>query len=233
VDWELRAAGAAAVDVNAPMGPARLASVVGWVAESGPADAVDLGCGRGALAVALAVALGPGARVVGIDVDAEAVAAARDRAVAAGVADRCTFERADAADLAVPSDATTCVAASHAFGGLVPALGRVLDLTRPGGVAVLADGIWATRPDEWCRSTFGDLPTRDDLVEAAEQIGWALEDVDGSSLEEWDDFETAWSAGVEAVGTAAAHEFAASRREEYQRYRGVLGFAWVMLRRPG
>jgi cyclopropane fatty-acyl-phospholipid synthase-like methyltransferase len=233
VDWELRAAGAAALDVNAPMGPDRLASVVGWIAESAPVDVVDLGCGRGALAVALAEALGPGSRVVGVDVDAEAVAAARDRAAAAGVADRCTFERADAADLAAAHDAVTCVAASHALGGLIPALGRLLDLTRPGGVAVLGDGIWATRPDEWCRTTFGDLPTRDDLVEAAEQIGWILEDVDGSTLAEWDDFEAAWSAGVEAVGTPAARDFAASRRQEYQRYRGVLGFAWVMLRRPG
>lgn len=232
MDQTVRAAGAAAVDVNAPMGADRVAEIAAWIAADDPGVVLDLGCGRGALAVAVAGASGPATQVTGIDIDPEAIAAGRERAAAEGVEDRCTFVEGDAAAETGPADATVCIASSHIFGGAQRTLDRMLDLTRPGGMAVLGDGVWATTPDSWCRETFGDLPTRDDLVAMAAQIGWDVEDVDGSTVQEWDDFESGWTAGVEAVGTAEARSFAAQRRDEYAHYRGVLGFAWLLLRRP-
>jgi cyclopropane fatty-acyl-phospholipid synthase-like methyltransferase len=232
VEQDLRAAGAAAVAVNAPMGSTRLDDVVAWLAERAPADVLDLGCGHGALLVALARAVPEGTALLGIDLDEAAVVAARARAEAAGVGGRVEVALGDAGAHDGAHDAVTCVGAAHALGGAAGALARLHDLVRPGGAAVLGDGIWATEPDGWCRDAFGDLPTRDGLVEAAAQMGWRVADVDESTLEEWDAFEAAWTAGVEAVGTDAARAFAAARRQEYRRYRGVLGFAWLRLRRP-
>ena len=220
------------MDINAPMGSARLAEVTAWVVETGPRDVVDLGCGHGVMAIELAKALGPHAHVTGIDVDGDVVRAARERAAAAGVADRCTIKEADVAGHHGTHDASICVGSTHAFGGIRGALDRMIDLTRPGGVAVVGDGVWATKPDAWCRDTFGDLPTRNDLISMAGQLGWEIEDVDGSTLQEWDDFEAAWTDGVEGVGTQQAIDVASQRREEYRHYRGVLGFAWLLLRRP-
>jgi SAM-dependent methyltransferase len=60
---------------------------------------IDFGCGDGAEAVEIASA--GAARVVGLDLQADVLARARERALAAGVSDRCEFaattsERADA-----------------------------------------------------------------------------------------------------------------------------------------
>ncbi|MBB6347775.1 class I SAM-dependent methyltransferase [Nonomuraea muscovyensis] len=60
-----------------------------------PARVVDVGSGAGWASLALATAY-PSARVVGLDVDAEAVAEANARAKEAGLAERVSFEVADA-----------------------------------------------------------------------------------------------------------------------------------------
>jgi hypothetical protein len=79
---------------------------------------------------------------------------------------------------------------------------------------------------------FGDVPNGiDDLVVLARRHGWQVENAEVSTLEEWDHFEGEWCRGVRSVGTAQALRFADERTDEYQRYRGVLGFGWLHLRR--
>ena len=69
----------------------------------------------------------------------------------------------------------------------------------------------------------------EELGELAEQHGWEVVAASTSSLAEWDDFEFTWNRGVQTVGTDLARAFAAQRAEEYQRYRGILGFGWLHL----
>jgi 2-polyprenyl-3-methyl-5-hydroxy-6-metoxy-1,4-benzoquinol methylase len=79
------------------------AELPSWIGElDGVADKLtaggtvaDVGCGHGASAVVLAQAY-PQARITGFDFHEPSVATARQRAVEAGVADRTTFEVADA-----------------------------------------------------------------------------------------------------------------------------------------
>ena len=51
-----------------------------------------------------------------------------------------------------------------------------------------------------------------------------------STLIEWDAFEAAWRAGLEAASDPDAVAFAAVRRREYEDgYRSAIGFRWLVL----
>ena len=79
---------------------------------------------------------------------------------------------------------------------------------------------------------FGDLPAGPDvLAELAATAGWTVVEHGHSSLEEWDDFELGWIAGVRSLGTPEAMAFADQRLRDYRSYRGVLGFGWLYLTR--
>jgi len=52
-----------------------------------------------------------------------------------------------------------------------------------------------------------------------------------SNLDEWDEFEHDWGAGVRSVNTPEDHAFADGRAAENERYQGVLGFGWLTLTR--
>ncbi len=64
----------------------------------GHGTALDIGCGPGQLTVALALRH-PGLKLHGVDLSSEMLARARSHAARAGVADRVTFEQADAKTL--------------------------------------------------------------------------------------------------------------------------------------
>jgi len=78
------------------------------------ARVADIGCGYGWSSIGIALAY-PTVRVDGLDLDAPAIDGARENARAAGVSDRVTFTRADAAtsDLTGPYDLVTVLEAFH------------------------------------------------------------------------------------------------------------------------
>lgn len=212
------------------MGQARLRAVASHVASDDPHAVVDLGCGHGALLLEVA-RCSPASRCVGLDLDVDAIADAHAKTLLAGLSDRATFQVADCMEWRGPCDVAICIGSSHAFGGPAEMFTRLGQLVGPGGAAMVGEGIWTHAPGEWCRQTFGDLPEMGELIDMAELQGWTVDDADLSSMEEWDEFEGGWAAGVEGVGTAEALAYAEERRSEYHRYRGTLGFAWLELRR--
>lgn len=222
--------GADTLTFNSPLGMRRASALVDRLAEFSPDSVVDLGCGRGNLARAIAVAL-PNATVVGVDTDTQAIEQAQARAVADRLDHRLRFETADAALWPGPADATICVGASHAFGGTAGMLQRLSHIV-PQGIAAIGEGVWNQDPDPWCLETFGHLPAGPDaLVAEAVSAGWSILEQGMSTLAEWDAFEHGWIAGVRSIGTESATAFARQREHEYQRYRNVLGFCWLVLRR--
>ncbi len=225
-----RLAGSSAVEVNAPMGPARRAAGVEWLCDRGVSSISDLGCGHGRLLVQVAQA-GPDLRGRGIDIDQAAIADARTHAAGMGVDDRVSFEVADAAQWSGDTDAVVVIGVSHVFGGTGRMLAHLSGLVSQerGGVALVGAEVWTQRPDRWARATFGELLRPGDLVDQAEAEGWTVDDLDLSTGQEWEDFEDAWTAGVEALGTPEAVAFSAQRRTDSARYRGTLGFAWLQL----
>ncbi|CAN5765245.1 class I SAM-dependent methyltransferase [soil metagenome] len=230
ITHQLRAAGAEAVEINAPMGPERLTQLVDWLTGQEPSTVVDLGCGHGAMLLRVARRSST-TQCVGVDVDPDVIEVARAAAAAAGLGEQVTFEVADATRWNDAAAATLCIGAAHAFGGPSDMLASLAELTDPQGVGVVGTTVWSQRPDDWCLQMFGDLIRTDDLLVDAEAWGWTIEAVERSTLQEWDDFESRWTAGVTAVRTSQALSFAEQRQSDYQRYRGVLGFAWLQLRR--
>ena len=219
-----RAAGAASVRFNCPLGAAVAEQRATQFAAGLPAGAtvVDLGCGRAALLALVVDAVADG-RGIGIDL-----------VVGASPHPRVGLVEGDAAGWRSPEPASgaLCVGSTHVLGGWGavwaylagwPSLDRVL----------VADVVWVDTPGADALDRFGALPAGAPGAAAlAEEAGWTVTACDTSSVEEWDEFERSWGDGVRALGTAEAVAFADQRWDLYRtEHRGVLGFAWVTAQR--
>lgn len=110
-----------------------------WLPEI-PSDVLDVGCGTGSLSV---LAAADGHRVTGIDLSPAMVHRARDKAAGLGL--DATFAVGDAGAPRVPACSVDVVLVRHVTWTLPAphdALGRWVDLLRPGGRLVLVEGRW-------------------------------------------------------------------------------------------
>ena len=219
---QLMEAGSGALTHNAPLSEHRATGLIKAISSWGATNVVDFGCGEGAFASAIAES-GTSAHVLGIDtIDTFVEAASIDSAA--------TFEVADASTWSGSCDVAISIGSSHAFGGTELMFERFTELGA--SHVVIGDGFWAVEPDEWCMEIFGEMPRGLDAVAAeAVELGWDVIELEASTIEEWDAFERDWGDGVRGVGTPVAHSFADLRWAEYQRYRGTLGFSWLIATR--
>ncbi|HEY0535813.1 MAG TPA: class I SAM-dependent methyltransferase [Actinoplanes sp.] len=124
--------------------------VLDGLALRGDEDALDLGCGRGAVLIAVARRLTTG-RASGADLwrstdqSGNAEKVTRANAEAAGVSDRIGLDTADMTALPYPDESFDLVVSSLAIHNIHPAPGRLraldeaLRVLRPGGRLVIAD----------------------------------------------------------------------------------------------
>ncbi len=199
---------------------------------------VDLGCGRGELLLR-AVADVPGLIGEGVELDYSNVERARSAAVARGLADRVTFTEQDLRNYRRTAGRVICIGADHVWGGPVPALSSLQARVEPSGRLLFGGGFWSRSPSPELVEMFGDLPaTLEALLAASVSAGWKVDYHDIADLREWDDFETAWNRDLEDISRREpstvrgqqADRIARQRREEYYNgYRGVLGFAYLIL----
>ncbi len=109
------------------------------------ARALELGCGTGAVAVRLARELG--FEVLGIDLFPPFLERARQRAAAAGVDERCRFERDDlrrAVERLGGHDVVVLAAVgTGVLGGITACVGALRRTVRRGGYVVIDDGFLA------------------------------------------------------------------------------------------
>jgi len=203
----------------------------------GPESRVlDVASGRGGPAVLLASEFG--CRVHGIEVAPEFHAAAVERAGTAGVADRVTFELADASEAAFASESyevAMCLGASFVWGSLAATLDVLEPIVRPGGHVVVGEPYWRRLPlppdyedraDPWT--------TLEGTIAILESGALRAVTVIASSEDDWDRYETLhwraveeWLAAnpdhVEASGVRRIHE--KSRRAYLRHGRDYLGWA--------
>jgi hypothetical protein len=167
-----------------------------------------------------------------VDTDRIQLGRANAEVVRRGLHRRVELVESDVTTFADHGDLVICVGGAHAFGGTDGALEALAGRLEQGGTLLLGEGFWEQPPTATAQELFGELYDWDGLLAAADAAGYELDAADRSSLAEWDRFETAWTAGPVVAGDVALQAEGARRAEEYQAiYRGVLGFAWLQLRR--
>ncbi len=229
--------------IAAPVGDQRVAQLLGRLPLDLGASVLDLGCGAGAWLLRLA-AVAPGAHLVGVDISGIALQEARSTADRLGVGGRIHWLEGDAASADTGRhDAVLCVGASHAFGGLDGTLRAVRDRLQPGGRALVGDMIWEQPPSRAAQEAVDagpdELPDLAGLVDRAVAAGFEVVDGHVSTLQEWDDYEWAWTGALvrwalqQPLGSddgAAALEAAREHRQAWLHgYRRHLGFATLVL----
>jgi cyclopropane fatty-acyl-phospholipid synthase-like methyltransferase len=235
----------------APLSEERASRLVSFLVEGDPSTVLDVGCGWAELLLRVLDAA-PNARGVGLDLDEESIAAARANAVRRGLDHRVSFEARDARQAVGPFDGVTCIGASQIWGQSAEddqpldyssALTALRDLLHRGGRLVYGDGIWSRPPTP---EATAPLAGRDDeyvtlgrLVELAEAHGFAVVAAHETTLDEWDTFESGFTAGYarwlaehdpDDPDAAGVRERAARQHRGYfQGYRGILGLAYLQL----
>jgi SAM-dependent methyltransferase len=202
---------------------------------------LDLGCGWGELLLR-ALAKVPDVLGEGVDSDHVALERGRRNAASRGLSHRVQFTLADLPHSHSIAERVICIGASHAWGGTDSALGAVRRHLSSGGRALFGDGFWTRPPTQQLIEMFGGLQSSlAELVTRATAAGFRPLFVDTATETEWDEFEGGTYRGLEefALGgrpaelSAKARERAEVRRNEYLAgYRGVLGFAYLVLANP-
>jgi SAM-dependent methyltransferase len=205
---------------------------------SGAQEVLDLGCGWGEMLLR-AIRDARSARGVGVDDEERYLRRARQTAVTRGVADRVTFAREDPTKCRRTADRVLCIGASSRWGTPGDALGRLRDNVTPGGRLLFGASFWTTRPPKPALEVLGaQSPSLPELAEDAVRTGWRPLYVDTATLAEWDAFEFSSNRELELLALAdpgsplarSARTMADDRRKEYlRRYRGALGYAYLVL----
>lgn len=204
----------------------------------------DLGCGWAELLLRALERI-PGLTGEGIDLDESGLVRARRNALERGLAARVTLEEGDAGAWTArigAFDALLCVGSSHALGGTEPALVALRRMLRQDGRALFGEGFWTTPPTAAALAALGaardDLTDLAGLIARAEAAGLRALSVDTATQDEWDDFHALSLAGLQDIvraqpdgpGADAVQRRVQQRRADYEEgYRGVLGFAYLVL----
>lgn len=210
----------------------------------GPGTRVlDVASGRGGPAVLLASEFG--CTVYGVELSPEFHATAVERADRTGVADRVSFECANARDVGFEPDGydvSMCLGASFVWGGLAGTLDVLEPVTRAGGFAVVGEPYWRRLPlpDEYAErdEPFTSLEGTIAILESGDLVTTS---VIASSDDDWDRYETLHWLAVESwlaenEGDADAQEVRAMHERAKHTYlrhgRDYVGWAIFAGRKP-
>lgn len=225
---------------NSPLSISHADRLLASLEPLGASQVVDLGCGWGGLLLR-ALSATPGATGIGVDRNPSYLDRARSAARDLGIGDRVRFVTDDIAHFAGVGDRVICIGADHAWGGADRALTRLRPMVEARGRLLFGCGYWIRAASPTLIEMFGDLPgSFEDLLARARSSGWMVRSSDSADLAEWDHFESTWRQDLDDLAAresgsllgGRALRLSAQRREEYERgYRGILGFAYLVLQR--
>ncbi|HSI96963.1 MAG TPA: class I SAM-dependent methyltransferase [Gaiellaceae bacterium] len=182
---------------------------------------LDVASGRGGPAVLLAQAFG--CTIRGVELRPEFHATSVDRAEAAAVSDRVTFELADAseAELGGDYDVALCLGASFVWGGLAGTLDALEPVVRPGGHVVVGEPFWRRLPlpDDY-EDRMEPFTTLEGTVAILESGDLRAVTVIASSEDDFDRYETLhWRAVEEWLAQHPEDPEAAEIRRMHVRFK--------------
>jgi SAM-dependent methyltransferase len=200
--------------------------LLGKLLDLGPdARVVDVGSGKGGPAILLAREFGW--RLTCVEQAQEFVAVARERAEAAGVADRIEPVHADASAFTfepLAYDAALCIGASFALGGFEQTLRVLASAVRERGFVVVGEPYWRTwpLPDDLELKEGWDFLPLTDTVERIDAAGLEVVSLLDASRDDWDRYETLhWLALDEWLVANPDDGQADEFRERGRRYRDL------------
>ncbi|ELS54825.1 SAM-dependent methyltransferase [Streptomyces viridochromogenes] len=234
---------------HGPLSETRAHGLVQRLTRTNPTTVLDIGCGWGELMLRI-LAAAPEATGTGIDVNAEDLARGRRNAEARGLTQRARFVEESAVGTSRgPADLVLCVGASQALSTAqsprhtTEALRELRRLVTDGGRVLLGEGFWQRTPTPaelsgmWPGASATDHHDLATLLDLAVAAGFRPEWTETASLDEWEEFESAYQADVEVwLAEHPGHPLAAGTRERLDRhraqwmsYRAVLGLAYLTL----
>ncbi|MBL7259860.1 SAM-dependent methyltransferase [Paractinoplanes lichenicola] len=212
----------------------------------GPAARIlDLGCGQAAWAMQ-ALAHCPDGHADAVDTNPYALERAEAAATMRELADRLTLHERDARTY-VPDgdyDLVLCVGSTPVFGGFAQTLDLAGRHANAHGILIVGERFWDAPPAADALTALDvkptDLTDLAGLLDTAADAGWHPIYAHVSDPAEWDDYE--WSRtgsllewALDNPGHPDAADLmhtARTRRSNWLRgYRGILGFATLVLRR--
>jgi SAM-dependent methyltransferase len=153
---------------------------------------LDIASGRGGPALLLAESFG--CRVHGVEIEPAFQAVAVERAAAAGLADRLSFELADGAEATFGAgsyNAALCLGATFVFGSLADTVDALAPAVRPGGHVAVGEPFWRRLPlPDDCEDRDEPWTTLEGTVVVFETSGLPVVSVIAASDDDWDRYET-------------------------------------------
>jgi SAM-dependent methyltransferase len=237
-----------------PMSEERASGLVSWLAEgldSGQ-TVLDVGCGWAELLLRVAEAA-PSCQAIGVDLDEEALAEATRRAASRGLSSRATLLTGNGKHVGPAAvDALVAIGSTQVWGPPVEAdqplayakaFDAIRGRVRDGGRVVYADGIWSRPPTPAATAQLSgrddEFVSLDELRALAEEAGFAVDAADEATQDEWDAFESGFTARYDTWlathspddrDAASVRDRAARQRASYVHgYRGVLGMGYLQL----
>lgn len=235
-----------------PLSEERAGKLVRFLADGMHGTVLDIGCGWGELLLRV-IAAAPDARGLGIDTNEASIEHGRHLAATRGLIDHVTLLCGDG-KLQAPerADAVVCIGASQVWGPPVEdnepldytaALAAIRAMVPRGSRVVYGEGIWSRPPTAEAVAPLAgrldELVPLAELVDLAAAQGFISVAVHEASIDEWDEFESGFSAcyatwlaqhSPEHPDAAKVHAKAARQRADYFRgYRGVMGMAYLAL----
>ncbi len=205
---------------------------------------LDIASGRGGPALLFAQEFG--CHVRGIEIAPEFHAVAVERATAAGLEERLTFELGDGASATFEPaayDAALCLGASFVFGSLADTVDALAPAVRPGGYVAVGEPYWRRLPlpDDY-EDRSEPWTTLEGTVTIFETSGLPVVSVIASSEDDWDRYETLHWQAVERWLAAnpddemrprSARGTSSAKRNYLRHQREYLGWAiFVGWKRP-
>jgi tRNA G37 N-methylase Trm5 len=240
------------LDFMSPLSEQRADKLAQFVATHAGETVVDIGCGWATLLIRI-LERNSATRGVGIDLNSDGFEHASQVAAARGVADRLQLIGGDAkTHMPASTQGAVCIGATqvwsqHAEANMplnyAAALTALRKLVVTGSPVLYGEGIWSVAPTERAAAPLAgrldEFIFLSNLVEVAWNSGFAVTYVHEASQDEWDHFESGYTARYTEWLTknsqdhpehAAVLERVRRQQTGYFRgYRGVLGMAYLCL----